>query len=137
MLYSNTILKNVGVPSRIATPILNFVNFLATFGGLYLLSRFGRRTLMVYGTIAIIVILSLAGAFSIMNLDYPSLAMLILFIMAFEFTSGPITWLYMSEIMQDKATSFASALNWGIVVIISGTIPYLVRAITDEGKHDN
>ena len=63
--------------------------------------------------------------------------MLVLFIMVFEFTSGPITWLYMSEIMQDKATSFASAMNWAIVVIISGTIPYLVRAITEEGTHNN
>lgn len=65
MLYSNTILKNVGVPSNIATPILNGVNFLATIGGLYFLSRFGRRTLMLWGTLAMIIILSLAGLFSL------------------------------------------------------------------------
>ena len=137
MLYSNTILKNVGVPSKVATPILNGVNFVATIGGLYFLSRFGRRTLMLWGTLFMIIILSLAGLFSLYDYDYPSLVMLVLFIMMFEFTSGPITWLYMSEIMQDKATSFASAMNWGIVVIISGSVPYLVRSITDEGQYNN
>jgi len=99
MLYSNTILKNVGVPSNIATPILNGVNFLATIGGLYLLSRYGRRTLMLWGTLFMIIILSGAGLFGLYNYNYPTLGMLVLFIMMFEFTSGPITWLYMSEIM--------------------------------------
>lgn len=99
MLYSNTILKNVGVKANIATPMLNGVNFLATIGGLYFLSRYGRRTLMLWGTLAMIICLSLAGLFSLYNLNYENLSMMVLFIMAFEFTSGPITWLYMSEIM--------------------------------------
>jgi len=136
MLYSNTILGGVGVPSKIATPILNFVNLVGAGGGLWFLSKFGRRTLMIWGNIAMVIILCLAGVFSLLNtqfFDYLTLVMLALFIAAFEFTSGPITWLYMSEIMQDKATSFASALNWGIVVIISGSIPYLVRSLTNEG----
>jgi len=134
MLYSNTILGGVGVPSNIATPILNFVNLVGAGGGLWFLSKFGRRTLMIWGNIAMVIILCLAGVFSLLNtqlFDYLTLVMLALFIAAFEFTSGPITWLYMSEIMQDKATSFASALNWGIVVIISGSIPYLVRSLTN------
>jgi len=92
---------------------------------------------MLWGTLAMIIILSLAGLFSLYSYNYPSLSMLVLFIMVFEFTSGPITWLYMSEIMQDKATSFASAMNWGIVVVISGTIPYVVRAVTVEGAYNN
>lgn len=28
-------------------------------------------------------------------------------------------------------------MNWGIVVIISGTVPYIVRAVTVEGKYNN
>jgi uncharacterized membrane protein len=99
MLYSNTILKHVGVKANVATPILNGVNFLATIGGLYMLSRYGRRTLMLWGTFAMVVCLTLSGLFSLYNLSYENLSTMVLFIGAFEFTSGPITWLYMSEIM--------------------------------------
>lgn len=31
---------------------------------------------------------------------------------AFEFGPGPIAWLYISEVTQDKASSIATALNW-------------------------
>ena len=135
MFYSNTILKGFGVAPGVATPILNAANFLATFGGLALLARFGRRTLMVWGSAAMVIILLLAGVLSLYDIQIPVILALTAFIFAFEFTSGPITWLYMSEIMQDKATSFASGLNWGMNCIISGSVPYLTRAITQNNKN--
>lgn len=55
-----------------------------------------------------------------------------LFIALFEFSSGPITWLYMSEIMQDKAVSVATVLNWIINLAISLSIPTIVDKIGDE-----
>lgn len=54
------------------------------------------------------------------------------FIALFEFSSGPITWLYMAEIMQDKAVSIATVLNWLINLIISATIPSIITAIGDD-----
>jgi MFS family permease len=136
MFYSDTILKGFGVAPGIATPILNFGNFIATFGGLALLARFGRRTLMVWGTLAMVIILIAAGLLSLFNIKIPVIITLVMFIFAFEFTSGPITWLYMSEIMQDKATSFASGLNWSMNCIISGSVPYLVRTLTSNGREN-
>ena len=41
----------------------------------------------------------------------------------------------MSEIMDDKATGFASALNWLMNCLIGGVVPYAIRAITDGGAH--
>jgi len=54
------------------------------------------------------------------------------FIGIFECSSGPITWLYMSEIMQDKAVSIATVLNWLVNLVISIAIPYVVQAIGDD-----
>lgn len=51
----------------------------------------------------------------------------LLFIAFFEFSSGPITWLYMAEIMQDKAISIATSLNWFITLAISVGTPLIVR----------
>jgi len=35
----------------------------------------------------------------------------LLFILFFEFSAGPITWLYLSEICHEKAASVATALG--------------------------
>lgn len=50
--------------------------------------------------------------------------------MLFEFSSGPITWLYMSEIMEDTGTGIASALNWFMNCIVGAVTPYAIVALT-------
>jgi SP family facilitated glucose transporter-like MFS transporter 1 len=51
------------------------------------------------------------------------------FIAAFEFSSGPIVWLYNAEIMQDKSVSIAAVLNWLMNLMISVITPSLVNTI--------
>lgn len=135
MFYSNSILKNAGMPPSSATLLVGILNVLATCGGMGLLSKFGRKQLMVWGSVAMVVALLSTGAFQILGYGLPTTFGVLAFIIAFEFTSGPITWLYMSEIMDDKATGFASALNWLMNCVIGGVVPYAIRAITDGGAH--
>ena len=54
---------------------------------------------------------------------------MLLFICFFEFSSGPIVWLYMDEIMQDKAVSIGTFLNWFMSLVISISIPLLVKVM--------
>lgn len=51
----------------------------------------------------------------------------LLFIAFFEFSSGPIVWLYNAEIMRDKGVAIATFLNWFISLIISVSIPFIVK----------
>ena len=60
----------------------------------------------------------------------------LLFIMFFEISSGPITWLYMSEIMQDKSLSIATFLNWTINLIISLILPIISKGIPEDKPQD-
>jgi hypothetical protein len=55
------------------------------------------------------------------------IACVLVFISFFEFSSGPIVWLYNAEIMRDKAIAIATFLNWLISLFISVCIPYLVK----------
>ena len=41
------------------------------------------------------------------------------FVCFFEFSSGPILWLYAAEIMVPKALSLAFLINWVTIIIIS------------------
>jgi Na+/melibiose symporter-like transporter len=53
----------------------------------------------------------------------------LIFIVIFELGPGPITWLYMAEIMQDKGSSIATVMNWGINLLISYFVPVIIQSI--------
>ena len=49
------------------------------------------------------------------------------FVIAFEFGPGPIVWLYMGEIMNDKGLSMGALVNWTMVLLISLFTPTLMN----------
>lgn len=105
------------------TELCNVVNFVATFGGLALLSCAGRKTIMVFMNIVMAGILFTVGLAIMYEWNTVTVICILSFIAAFEFSSGPITWLYMSEIMQDKAVSIATVLNWLVTLVVSAITP--------------
>ena len=42
-----------------------------------------------------------------------------LFIVLFQFSLGPLLWIYMSEIMTEKGLTLSTALNWAVNVCIA------------------
>ena len=52
--------------------------------------------------------------------------MVIAFVCAFEFGPGPIVWLYISEVSNDKAASVATFINWVFTLIISILSSYML-----------
>ena len=51
------------------------------------------------------------------------------FITFFEFSSGPIAWLYNAEILHTKALSLASFLNWLVSLGMSIGVPVLAQRL--------
>lgn len=45
-----------------------------------------------------------------------------LFFMIFEFGPGPVCWIYMSEVANDKGVAVATALNWTFTLLYSFSI---------------
>ena len=129
MFYSNTIFKNAGVEASTVRGLVGIVNFVATLIGMLFLGCFGRKSLMFFFNVLMALDLVGLGIFSIKGDDYNAymIACTMAFICFFEFSSGPITWLYMSEIMQDRAVSIATVLNWVVNIGISLSIPKLVE----------
>lgn len=52
-----------------------------------------------------------------------------LFVMAFEFGPGPVLWIYMSEILNDKALSIATLLSWTFTLLVGLVVPVLMEQI--------
>lgn len=54
--------------------------------------------------------------------------MTMFYVCAFEFAPGPIVWLYMGEIMNDKGLSIGCFVNWLFVLFISLFTPTLMNS---------
>lgn len=81
------------------TALIGIVNFLATLVGLGLLACAGRKTLMLIFNAAMSATLFLLTYFAFEHNTIGMVVAVLLFICFFEFSSGPIVWLYMAEIM--------------------------------------
>jgi len=55
--------------------------------------------------------------------------MTMLFVCAFEFAPGPIVWLYMGEILNDKGISVAVFLNWTFTLIVGLFTPTIMKSM--------
>ena len=128
MFYSNTIFKGLEIKPAVITAIVGIVNFLATFGGLAFLFCFGRKIIMVSGNIAMSLTLIMLSIFAYMENTWGMIVSLMLFITFFEFSAGVIVWLYNAEIMRDKAVAIAASLNWTTSLVISITVPFILKA---------
>lgn len=130
MFYSNIIFKGLSMTNTMVTALVGIVNFLATLGGLALLFYFGRRFLLFSGSVAMSITLLSLSIFAFLKEDIGMVVSLLLFIVFFELSTGPILWLYMAEIMRDKALAVGASLNWTMSLIISLSVPYLLRAFS-------
>ena len=114
------------------TGIVGVVNFLATFGGMALLGVAGRKPLQLYTTGVLAIINGIVGYALFQSIGGLMIGGVLIFIIIFELGPGPITWLYMAEIMQDKGSSIATVMNWGINLLISYFVPILIKKIGDD-----
>ena len=107
--------------------MLNGANFLGAIGGSLLLGFFGRKSLFLSTQLSCIVFLAGMWVFSdaLVDSDIGIEILAVAFIFAFEFGPGPIVWLYISEICNDKATSVNTVVNWIWTLFMSIMTLYL------------
>jgi len=131
MFYSSTIFASSGFDPRIATALVGIVNVVSTFAATFLLTFFGRKTLlwtMSFAMCADLVGLGIAFSFG-ENTGSLQIVLVLLFVVLFEFSLGPIVWIYMSEIMTDKGQSLGTLVNWLLTIAMAIATPILLKSI--------
>jgi len=138
MYYGTQILSRsgLGIQGALVANVLNgVVSVLATFLGIALVSRIGRRPMLVIGLIGTTSSLLLLGVVSLLFQPSPSLAYLVLAAMSLFlcFQQGfvsPVTWLLLSEIFPLKVRGLgmgaATLVLWGANFVVAFSFPQLV-----------
>ena len=110
------------------------VNVLATFIAIAFIDKLGRRPLLLAGLIGMG--LSLAAVGIAMRADMPgivTLCALVVFIISFAFSLGPVVWTVINEIfpgaIRGRAVAVATAVNWASAFVVSQFFLSLVGLI--------
>jgi SP family galactose:H+ symporter-like MFS transporter len=135
MYYAPRIFKIAGFASTSGqmwgTVIIGITNMLATFIAIAFVDKLGRKPMMYAGFVVMgLSMLSVGGLFN-MNLEqspilgYYAITALLLFIIGFAMSAGPIIWIICSEIFplggRDLGITFSTSANWISNAIIGGT----------------
>jgi SP family galactose:H+ symporter-like MFS transporter len=145
--YSNSIFAASGFATpaeqaQATTWGIGAVNVLSTFIAIAFIDGLGRRPLLIAGLIGMALSLAVVG-FAFWesgtqgrlgsSAGVITLVALVVFIISFAFSAGPVTWTVINEIypneIRGRAVAVATAVNWGAAFLVSAFFLSLVKAI--------
>ena len=132
LYYAGNIFRNMGAStdtSLLQTIIVGAVNLLFTVVAIFTVDRFGRKPLMIIGSIGMAIsMLALGFAFYLGNTGLLALIFMLTYTAAFAMSWGPVCWVLLAEIFPNSirgALSIAVAAQWIANWIVSLTFPML------------
>lgn len=112
---------------------IGVVNLLATFVGLYLIDRIGRKKLMYIGSFGYIISLSLiAYNFLVGGIDTFWLPVFVFaFITSHAVGQGAVIWVFIAEIFPNELRAYGQSIgcftHWILAAIIANVFPYFAN----------
>ncbi|HTQ01461.1 MAG TPA: sugar porter family MFS transporter, partial [Casimicrobiaceae bacterium] len=148
--YSDKIFAAAGFSSAAAqtqasTWAIGAVNVVATLIAIAFIDRLGRRPLLLAGLVGMTASLAAVG-FAFLSMSKGAamsssagaitLGALVVFIISFAFSLGPVVWTVINEIfpgrVRGRAVAVATAVNWGSAFLVSEFFLTLVDAIGES-----
>ncbi|KAJ5531662.1 hypothetical protein N7527_005055 [Penicillium freii] len=135
--YGTTFFQNSGIQnSFVITLITSIINVVSTFPGLYMVEKWGRRPLLMFGAVGMCVsqlIVAIVG--TAINSEVSNkvlIAFVCIYIFFFASSWGPVAWVVTGELFPLKARakclSITTATNWLLNWAIAYATPYMVNS---------
>ncbi len=136
LYYLNDIFERAGfskVSGDLQAVALGATNLLFTIAAMSVIDRFGRKTLLLVGSVGTAACLAgVSVVFFTGRHESVLVWSLIGYIAFFAFSQGAVIWVYLSEVfptrVRGKGQSLGSFTHWFMNAIISGTFPLMAAA---------
>ncbi|ANI88782.1 D-xylose transporter XylE [Arachidicoccus ginsenosidimutans] len=144
LYYAGNIFRNMGSStdsSLLQTIIVGVVNLLFTVVAIFTVDKFGRKPLMIIGSVGMAVsMIALGFLFYSNNLGIVALIFMLIYTAAFAMSWGPVCWVLLAEIFPNSirgALSIAVAAQWIANWVVSFTFPMMNDnvALTNQFHH--
>jgi len=135
LYYANSIFASAGFSSNSAalqTVGIGLVNMLATLLGMSLIDKMGRKTLLLIGSVGMVLALSGVATIFYTHTHQALLVwLLIMFIVFFAISQGSVIWVYIAEVfpnrVRSKGQSLGSSAHWISAALITRYFPVVVQ----------
>lgn len=132
LYYAGNIFRNMGAStdsSLLQTIIVGLVNLTFTVVAIMTVDKFGRKPLMIIGSIGMAVsMIALGFAFYSGNVGMLALIFMLMYTAAFAMSWGPVCWVILAEMFPNSirgAMSIAVAAQWIANWVVSLTFPMM------------
>lgn len=117
----------------LATFGLGLLNFAATFAGVWLVDRLGRRRLLLLGGAGYVVSLFAASLFFRLGWGVPSAAMMFLFLASHAVGQGTVIWVLVAEVFPQRFRAQGQALgsftHWLFAALVALAFPVAAESV--------
>ena len=135
LYYAPTIFKNMGAAtdaSMLQTVVMGLVNVIFTVVAIVTVDKWGRKPLLITGSIGMAVGMIAISILSFTNtIGVSTLVFIIIYTASFMMSWGPICWVLIAEIfpnrIRGKAVAVAVAAQWIANYLISSTYPPMME----------
>lgn len=134
--YAPRIFEMVGLANSSAlfsTAGIGLANLLFTILGITMIDRFGRKTLMLIGSIGLVITLTLVAREFIED-SYRGIPLLLFaYIGFFALSQGAVIWVFISEIFpnrfRSRGQSLGSLTHWIMAAIVANIFPFFANRL--------
>lgn len=142
MYYAPRIFEMTGLARNTAllqAISIGVTNMVFTLLAISLIDKFGRKTLLIIGSVGMVISLGLVTwVFYTRDFDgYAVMFYLVGFIAFFAFSQGAVIWVFMAEIFPNKVReqgqTLGSFTHWIMAVVISWTFPIIAESSDNGG----
>jgi sugar porter (SP) family MFS transporter len=131
LYYANDIFAAAGfgkMSADLQSVMIGATNLLFTLLALTVIDRLGRKTLLMVGSVGMVVALAATAWIQLSGMHRDLLLWaLVLFIAAFAFSQGAVIWVYISEIfpteVRARGQSLGASTHWLMDAIVAGVFP--------------
>ncbi|NJK86545.1 MAG: sugar porter family MFS transporter, partial [Bacteroidales bacterium] len=135
LYYAPRIFESMGSAkdaSFLQTVIMGIVNVIFTVVAILTVDKWGRKPLLMVGSVGMAIGMFAIGALSFLNIiGIGTLVFIIIYTASFMMSWGPICWVLISEIFPNKirgrAVAIAVAAQWAANYLISSTYPFMME----------